>query len=118
MDKTLVRTGEVAWPAREAHPAEIEGHLNDLSVVEIGTRESNVSREGLPKPPAWHRVEPLVKVEVLADHAVDVGRWRHTTQFLRTALICELPEKVSLPFSQSPALREICMRLSSRPRLL
>jgi len=30
------------------------------------------------------RVEPLVTVEVLADHAVDAGRWRHTTRFLRT----------------------------------
>src|SRR6478735_5039139 len=29
------------------------------------------------------RVEPLVTVEVLADHAVDAGRWRHTTQFVR-----------------------------------
>jgi hypothetical protein len=30
------------------------------------------------------RVEPLVTVEVLADQAVDAGRWRHTTRFLRT----------------------------------
>jgi ATP-dependent DNA ligase len=30
------------------------------------------------------RVEPLVTVEVQADLAVDNGRWRHATQFLRT----------------------------------
>jgi hypothetical protein len=30
------------------------------------------------------RVEPLVMVEVLADQAVDGGRWRHATRFLRT----------------------------------
>jgi len=30
------------------------------------------------------RVEPLVTVEVLTDHAVGAGRWRHTTRFLRT----------------------------------
>ena len=30
------------------------------------------------------RVEPTITVEVLADQAIDAGRWRHTTRFVRT----------------------------------
>jgi ATP-dependent DNA ligase len=32
------------------------------------------------------RVDPTVTVEVLADQAIDAGRWRHTTRFVRTRL--------------------------------
>ena len=32
------------------------------------------------------RVEPTVTVEVLADQAIDGGRWRHPTRFVRTRL--------------------------------
>ena len=56
----LVRAAEHPWPT-------------ELSLV-WGSRE---------RTPIV-RVEPLVTVEVLADLAVDGGRWRHATRFLRT----------------------------------
>ena len=56
--------------AAEEHPWQIE------LALAWGTRE---------RTPIV-RVEPTISVEVLADKAVEAGRWRHTTRFVRTRL--------------------------------
>jgi hypothetical protein len=41
---------------------------------------------GTPERTPIVRVEPTITVEVLADQALDAGRWRHSTRFVRSRL--------------------------------